>query len=90
MISLPSEIWNQIADYMWGSTNDWRKRLNISHILPRYTSHFETLLDVENYRLRGTNIWAEDSLYCPCCGEKRLFFAFTFTRSQCEWCLVGE
>ena len=79
---LPSEILFVIADYLWGNTMNWKKRLDIMNIIPSYTTHFKLLKDVKQYNKCGKIIESEDSLYCKYCGEKSVFFAL----EECEMC----
>lgn len=83
-IKLPDEIVIQLNDYLWGTTNDWKRKLDIHNQLPADKWLF--LSDVPYYRSYSNLMESEDCLYCSCCGEKTLFFALSFYRNCCEEC----
>ena len=83
-IKLPNAIVMQMSDYLWGTSKDWKRKLDIQNHLPQET--WSLLSDVAQYRSYNNIMESEDCLYCNCCGEKKLFFALSFYRNYCEDC----
>ena len=83
-LSLPGEVQCALMDYLWGTAEDWKLKLNITHALP--TNAWIRLNDVSQYRSYSNTMESEDCLYCRKCGEKTLFFALSFYTDYCEDC----
>ena len=81
---LPSETVALLNDYLWGTTQDWKRKLNIIHTLPK--SIYNGLRDVAHYRSYSNLIESEDCFYCNTCGEKTLHFALSFYSECCDVC----
>ena len=79
--SLPTDIIEQIMVYLWGNKQIFKIKLNISNVLPKYKQH--NLRVLEMCKIYGVELYIEDELYCPRCGEKTLF---PFTRMICHEC----
>ena len=60
---LPPEIISLIKDYLWGSPNIWKQKLNIKE-----WELYRTLLSLSFYK---NNIY-----YCSICGEKKYISNF--------------
>ena len=83
-ITLPIELITQVYGFLWGTRDSWKHKLNIIEHLP--SNVLLTLQDVSTYRLRQETIDSEDCLYCRKCGEKTLWFPFSFRTPFCEMC----
>ena len=81
---LPLALQRNIQDCLWGHPDDWKQKLDIVRVLG--TQGYHALRDVSSYISYSNYIESEDSLYCGCCGEKRLCFALAFTMQTCLDC----
>jgi hypothetical protein len=81
---LPSVVEDIVQNYLWGTLQDWKRKLNIVQQLP--TSGFSGLCDVKTYRSYSNIVESEDCMYCSVCGEKKLWFALSFYNSFCVEC----
>jgi len=91
--NLPVDIINIIKNYLWGHKEDWMRKFNI--IIRDTNDTFKPSIDNIIYKLNicnwqkrlniDTNI--EDNFYCPVCGEKNLFFAFTGNPKSFQECM---
>jgi len=83
---LPTSIHHIIGDYMWGAQQDWKRRLNIVHLLPTSGIRLFSLRDVNVYKSHGNIIESEDCLYCSKCGEKNVWAPLSHHMSCCLDC----
>lgn len=84
LFRLPSEVIASLNDYLWGTTQDWKRKLNIIHTLPKSTWY--VLKDVAHYRSYSNLMESEDCFYCTTCGEKTLHFTLSFYSERCDVC----
>ena len=84
IVGLPEEIQIKIKDCLWGTTQNWQNKLDITHTLP--TNGLFCLTDVSSYTIHNKPLETEDCLYCNKCGEKTLFFALSFSMDRCFEC----
>ena len=83
---LPQELIESIKSFLWGNTVIWKKKLNIVNLLPLYPN--VKLSSVSSYRLYNNIIDSEECVFCRKCGEKTLWFPFSFYYSNsCEVCV---
>lgn len=68
---VPSEIINLIKEYLWGSSNTWKQKLDIK---PWNLSR----------RLLSLNFYPRNTAYCAICGEKK--YIFNYTTTSCFSC----
>jgi len=84
-IYLPSEIIYQIRDYLWGTTEDWKRKLNITKGLTLRVGKSQ-LKQIHQYRLYRNIIRCHNCLFCPKCGEKSVHFLHAFYFIYCKDC----
>ena len=84
---LPIELVQMIKDFIWGTQKSWKNKFtsNLNYVLKTPNLLF-VLKDVKSYKVNNQCIDCEDSLYCPFCGEKSMFFASTFYHETCDAC----
>ena len=84
MNHLPTVVLYRVQDYLWGTTDDWKYKLNITHYLPK--NSLQRLRVVKQYQMSRKIIESEDCVYCSKCGEKNMWFPLTFYHSCCLDC----
>ena len=85
---LPDELIVIIKDYIWGNTLQYQKKLNIIlENLPEPEMVQNNLKPINKCYYKN-KYWEEleDNLFCPRCGEKTLWFPFTFLGKLCDYC----
>ena len=63
---VPPEIIHLITEYLWGSSNTWKQKLDIK---PWKLSR----------RLLSLNFYPRNTAYCAICGEKKYIFNYNTT-----------
>jgi len=82
----PRDITSQIGEYIWGSRQIYSTKFTkILRDLPQ--SPLTVLNATDECRYKNKNwVELEDNVYCPACGEKSLWFAYSCIGISCDFC----